>query len=109
MRMKPNYLPKARIAYVLDVSTCHITKKDTELLDETDAMINPLVVYKYDEGYFVLMPHPKANKGWRKELEGFWYSNEFINLVSICVERKYKYMRLDCDGEVYPSLPKFDW
>ena len=107
-RSKPQYLTNARVQLVLDCSTCHVTQADTYLLDdERDDM--PLVAYKYDEGYFICIPDPRSTKGVEKGLVKYGFSKEFANLVAICMNQKYDFMRLDCDGMEYKQLTKFDW
>lgn len=115
---KPRWLANARVDMVLDMSTAHVTKKDTELLDVRGNCENPIITYSYAEGFFIIVPcsTPKGKAlpaETRRELEQFGYSKEFITILEMCVNQNMRYLRLDADGETYDDdqnkLPIFDW
>ena len=106
--MKSKHLAGAWVQTVLDMSTCHVTEADTKILDKNE-FDSPIVVYKYDEGYFIPIPNQVYTKGMGKGLVKYGYSKEFANIVDICMNQKYDFLRLDCDGKEYDQLPKFNW
>lgn len=98
-------IKKPVIGTILDVSTGHITKSDYGLLD--DAFVTKegtFTVYKYEEGYFIHIS-PDTNKNTYQQAEKEGYSEDFINLTRIAFNLKCWFLRLDCDGIVYPELP----
>ena len=116
----PNLLPltvslssdgKLKAFAYLDISTCHMTKKDCEELnDEADVTLVPLlVVYRYDEGLFV---HTIASD-MPEEIEKFEkskrFSDEFKDILRLAREGGCWFVRFDRDGKVYDHLPKFEW
>ena len=101
------------IGKFLDISTSHITKKDARLLDRTVGS-NPLIVYKYPEGFFVLVPEKfdRKNKYFHQELalaKKFGYSKALLNILRKAYAKNCWFVRLDCDGTVYSDLPTFKW
>ena len=107
---RPMWLGGDRHVPMLDMSTCHIEHKDAKVLDYAD---NLLVVHKYPEGFFVVVPEGTKTRllpaDTRRALHKFGYSAAMTNLLSICLNQGYQLIRLDCDGQVYDQLPKFDW
>jgi len=97
------------IAAMFDVSTCHITKKDNNLLIENkDPSTNPeLIVYGYPEGYFIFVPDQVEDLQDKLKAEG--YSKELINLLILAHQHDCIFLRLDADGVSYEDLPTFDW
>ena len=104
MRKRINF----RNIAMAEVSTCHITQADSYLLDE-DRDDMPLVVYNYDEGYFIPLSCTPHTKNIRQYIIKYGFSKEFASLIDILIEQGWQFLRLDCDAEDYEELPKFDW
>lgn len=108
--------PKLSIHKYADVSTCHITKKDAEILerfaDDVPLLFThnpPFTVAKYAEGFFI----PLGSGNWANEAEhdslSEGLSEEFANLLHHVVEQGAFVLRLDADGDKVDGLPTFDW
>lgn len=105
---KKTFKRSPNIGKILDVSTGHVTLMDTRLLDNQKDRDNPVVTYKYDRGYFIPVINPKDIDGGM-DLESYGYSEAFAALYRRCILRRYDYIRLDGDGEVYSDLKLFNW
>jgi len=85
---------------------------DARLL-ELDDLDQPLIIYKYDEGFWIHIPESTKRKlmpaSTSKAMLDFGYSPEMVKLVAICMNQNMRFLRLDCDGEQYDELPSFDW
>jgi hypothetical protein len=84
----------------LDISTCHVRKKDL-------SVCNRDIFVHYDlngEGMLFLVGSLKVS-----ELKSLKYSTEFINIVKLAIKSKCDYIKFDRDGTVYDFLPKFYW
>jgi hypothetical protein len=97
-----------RMMNMADVSTCHVTRADTYLLDE-DRDDMPLVAYKYAEGYFIPLSDASHTKNMKEGMIKYGFSKEFASLVDTLMEQGWQFLRLDCDGMEYSDLTKFDW
>lgn len=91
---------------VVDCSTTHITKSDCSLLEELAGNF-PLVVYEYEEGFFVHTP--EMTEDLRAALAQHGMSSQFIRLVDDAQAQGATYLQLDADGEVYAHLARFEW
>jgi hypothetical protein len=97
------------IGKYLDISTKHISKKDSHLLDRTVGS-NPLIVIKYDEGYFVHVDsETKYFHQTLTEARKFGYSKDLITILRWARSKKCWFVRLDADGTTYSDLPTFEW
>lgn len=101
----------------LDVSTCHITQRDNDILDRyaektadaCDIAQNP--VYNYGYGFYVPILYVNKNifstRMSNMKKDGF--SQEFIDIYYYCVNNKIDLLNIDMDGQIHDNLPKFDW
>lgn len=98
-------IEKPWIDKILDVSTIHITKRDSELLeaDASTGSSHALLVREYEEGFFVYVD----KHGGEKCREDF--SPEFKAIIAEARRRKCKWVCFDCDAMEYDELPKFEW
>jgi hypothetical protein len=98
-----------QIEYYYDASTGHVSKHDTELLDQN--VIDPagvLVVYKYPEGYWIYTGQDTSDA--RKDgMRDYGYTEELIQLFYMAGRFKCNFLRLDADGMHYDDLPVFNW
>ena len=108
-----NKIKNPEIEKHLVVSTIHISKEDSDLLDF--AIRNPiskvgmyLSLDRYDYGYRVFVGTEKAYID-KKSLIDIGFSKEFYILLKIAYDLKCKFLCLDGDGTVYKELKKFDW
>jgi hypothetical protein len=95
-----------------DVSTSHITAKDNVLLKKSVKDIeSPLIIYEYEEGYFVYVPTEGKEfdeaEGSRIQEHGF--SEALVNLLRESARLECKYLQLDADAMEYENLPIFEW
>ena len=91
---------------VADVSTAHITESDADALGQ-DAHGDVLLTSDYPEGFWVrtaVAADPAALRGLRDR-----YSEAFVALLVVAHRLGCSHIRLDADGEIYPSLPTYDW
>lgn len=110
MPVKPkvySFNKKPYISKIVDMNMGHISQDDDKLLTQCiDDSNPPIVVYKYEEGYFIHMAwYPDLPKAL--QMNGF--SEEFINIYTKTAALKADFLRLDCDGVGYDDLPVFDW
>lgn len=98
------------LATWLDVSTRHITKQDSLLLDgDCDASPPAAVVFrKEDQGHVVHVPHDDVQES-EQELREAGYSPEFIRLLQIARAEGASWVCLHSDGSETEILPSFDW
>jgi len=89
-----------------EASTGHITKRDTELLDKDDC---PLVVYKYEYGWFVYVGGDRLGPTDKKNMLAYGLSEALFDLLVLAGKNDCKFLALDADGFVYADLPTFDW
>lgn len=97
--------PKPVTYKYLDISSAHISKTDSELLQESRGII----AFPYDEGAFVHVPSDGGVfEDYLKDAQQ-GYSQAFCDLLEWAFERKCAFIRIDADGEEYPDLPRFGW
>lgn len=86
------------IGLVAVVGVDLVTESDMRYLNEcrTDDR-NPVIAYKYEDGYFV-----HINSIWGEDepskLRDFGYSRSFVAMYAACIEQDIQFLRLDCDG-----------
>lgn len=108
---------KPFIAKCFEASTGHINKNDDQLLKQSehsfkegDTNFNSVIVYSYEEGYFVFVAYDKSELSEvYKGLEDLGYSMALINLMKTARKHGCKYLQLDGDGVEYTDLPRFNW
>ena len=90
-------------------TTGHLTVKDNDLLAEAGEgeTGNPITVYIYEYGYFVLVPEKDA--GLNQHAETYGYSKAFTKIMDRARELKCKYIQYDGIGIEYEDLEIFDW
>ena len=87
----------------IDVSTVHVTPDDCVLLDN-DAL--PLVVYQYEEGYWILVPTEDG------EIDDVMNAGGSVYLTDIlwrAFELDCYWVKLDRDGNEYEDLRTHNW
>lgn len=102
-----------------DVSTCHITVKDKDILEAQEPDMGPipslvdrfpLTVAKYREGFFIPIGEGEE---WLKEMMDdllkAGLSMSFIKLLGHCIKEGVYVLRLDADGNEIAGLPKHEW
>ena len=106
------------IVKIFEANSCHITKKDDELLKNHD--LCSLAIYEVKGGgilYGFLIYTGLEDNTSVDEMKSFsdtaikaeGYSDALVNLLKIAKENGCKFLQLDCDGVEYENLPKFDW
>jgi hypothetical protein len=106
---------KANVRSFLDLSTCHFTKEDNEVLKRlattTDAPTCPLYVYDEDQGYIVLTNG--TDEDWqykgRQAMIDAGLSLAFVELATYARRRGYTGIWFDADASECDAFPTFDW
>ena len=90
------------------LSTAHITREDASNM-AADAQGPGLIVDEFEYGFMVWIPRADGvqDEGYNQRLEE--YSEAFRQLIHLAQQAGWRYLRLDCDAEVYEQLPTFDW
>ena len=93
------------ITKVLTISTAHITEEtDRKLQDESEVNNMCISVYdKSDYGYWIYIdPYDRlmCNENIPADL---------LNCIKLARRNDCQWLCLDCDGEVVPELPTYDW
>jgi hypothetical protein len=115
--MKLNRIPKQAIYQLyknpsinnyLDISTCHITEKDNQLLTQAAKgdSDNPVVTYDYEYGYFVYVP---TNDPIYNALIPYGYSKQFIKILKRACILHCGFVLFDGNGTEYNDLESFSW
>lgn len=96
------------VSKMLDVSTCHITCNDADILSHiTDHSFYGLVVYDLSGyGWFVCIPE---DEDVYEEIVEEGFSKHFINILRIAQRNNILYIRFDSDGHIHKGAPTFDW
>lgn len=101
---------------VLDVSTCHISPKDAQLLKEcaenedvVTSQNNALIIHEYTEGCDVFVSEEIYDKKYQEALIRDGYSKAFVDLLRLAKKFGCNYLKLDRDGTEYDDLPQFTW
>lgn len=93
----------------LDVSTCHITEQDNQLLgSDCDASQTTAIASRKGGGYFVHVFHDDIEEN-EQELLQVGYSREFIRLIQIARAEGASWICLHSDGPDTDFLPAFTW
>jgi hypothetical protein len=92
------------ITTVLDISTAHILKKDSDLLDNY-SFNNPIVAYRYKYGHFICI-NVELN---REDLLEAGYSSYICDIISLALEKNCAFIKLDGDGTIYEELKYHEW
>ena len=87
-------------------STAHITEGDSETLEfeATTNTVPVLGVYRYEYGFYIYISPEKEDDMILEH-----YSKHFLNLIKIAEKHDCKYLKLDCDGQIFNNLKTFDW
>ena len=98
----------------LDISTGHLTLKDEDLLKEASkgTTANPVVAYKYEEGYFVYCSGEGIRDVDTEDEYGYLsygYSIQFLAILKRAKELGCKYVQFDRDGVSYEDLETYEW
>ena len=91
---------------MLDISTAHISEKDSKLLSKQDLI--PFTCLNYEEG-FIINLSVFQNDPVQKEQQRKRFSPEFFKIIEKALEEGCTHINLDRDGEVYTEFPEFDW
>jgi len=96
---------------VLDISTGHITQKDTELLEQNDCPVSGYPYGPKDDAYGHLVHLTNSPGDFEIEMSSakkYGFSDAFIKVCKVARAKSCDYVRFDRDGAVY-DLPTFDW
>ena len=96
----------------LDISTGHISRTDAALLDvcARNTGMPPVIVYKYDEGYFVYVTDDEGSFiDTVATVKTAGFSREFVDVLKLARANGCKYAQIDRDGEIYKDTRVFNW
>lgn len=96
----------------LDVSTCHVTQKDMELLlvqgERSDGL--NVLAYPYDYGAFIpLSSDPDLVAEFEERARERGYSESFFKLIQYARDNELRMVNLDADGDEIEGLDTHDW
>lgn len=94
----------------LDVSTGHITYKDSQILIAQHRNF-PTRVIPHQYGWWINIPEMKI---WEEnqvaaKMQTQEYSKDFTNLLLFALENECWWLNLDCDGSYIEELNCFEW
>jgi len=100
-----------------DVSTCHITQKDAELLEQAakqeytavEPKEFPFTIAAYPEGFFISLPGKNDFAENLRNLAAYGLSKDCVKLFRRCVNEGAYVLRLDADAYEVEGIKKFDW
>ena len=86
------------------VSTAHITKQDNDAMSKNRAVdaCGDLNFDRFEYGYYVFVPD-------QNDTDELPVSDTFKTLLHYARANGFMYIKLDCDGTVYPQLEVCDW
>jgi hypothetical protein len=93
----------------LDISTAHISEKDSEQL-ASNGDKGTLIVHPYEEGYFIYVE--KDQELFEITIDKLIkerYSHAFIEIMKLAHDLECAFIHLDSDGTEYKHMLKFDW
>jgi hypothetical protein len=90
---------------IADISTCHITKTDAELMHPTAPF--HLAEVNGGHGSIFYLTDPAWDMADRLARAGF--SSEFVECMCEARTAGCDYIRFDADGEKYPGMRTFNW
>lgn len=102
----------------LDLSTAHITSKDAALLTKhvTEGRPEDSMMFVYacgDYGWTVstagMLDTPFEREMRLAAMRDIGYSDHFVAMMTHAADLGVQMVRLDCDAELEPGLPTFDW
>ena len=96
-----------------DISTCHLAKHDSDLLEQAADNGRPLfsrgpIVYDYDEGFFVWVPSDDLAE-FLADYKAFGLSDAFLRIIGDASLQGVHFVRFDVDGAEVRDAKKFDW
>ncbi len=97
---------------LLDISTCHITKKDGELILQADSpYLIAIETDRYSSFFYVplMMSEREGHLDLIKELEDFGYSKAFQDIFIKARLEGVEKIRFSAGGYEFEHLPEFEW
>lgn len=113
MTVKPHTFDIVTVE-VMEMSTCHITAEDNELLKEyidVPPEKHPQIVMAYENGYMVSTWHNFVDnpEKFEEQLLKIGHSPAYVNLLRVAHDAGAKWLCLDCDASDYNWLPRYEW
>lgn len=99
---------EANVQTMVDISSSHLTVRDTELL--THVVKQPLRVTKHEYGWIIFINADSlGEKG--NALRAYGYSRTFIAIymAAATMDKSPILINFDGSGAVNPEFPTFDW
>lgn len=87
------------IRKILDISTGHVCKETSELLNAGGGEHTWAIPFEY--GWFVDVPEYDCGREQRPA--------DINTVMDYARKHDCEWIKFDCDGELLSDLPKFDW
>lgn len=104
---------------VLELSTGHITEKDSKELHRMVAeemsgeeMGSPFTIGESRYGFFILVPSDEEAMVSRSEVceeKGYQMSEDFWGVIEYAIKNGHRVILLDCDADEVDQLPVHSW
>jgi len=96
---------------VWHVSTQHMSQEDSNILDGMNDEVNLLIVHRYAEGFWVIVPDYEDLRLWieQDKLAELGMTPAVGSIMSIALAHKIQVVRFDADAPVYTFLPTWHW
>lgn len=108
----PRRIEEPDIHNYLDMWSGHITVEDKETLDadarrtkQNLSTLIVLIVFKYDEGWFVNVPAEEEDLDAVRGSQQ--YSATMVKILEVARHNDCCFVRFDCDGNKYDDLVEF--
>ena len=106
MKRKARTEEEFAITSLWTLSTGHMTQEDSTVLSQQEE----LVVYEYDEGFWVIVPDicDVGDDYWDR-LRAYGVSGALCHIISVAIGKSVSIVRFDADGPTYDFLPLYNW
>ncbi len=93
----------------LDISTAHVTARDSEILGSLPNHVLPVTVTEHGYGYFVRFSEDVPMEEIAEKSRELGLSDAFVGVLRYAKERRCFLINLDADAEQADDLPAHDW
>jgi len=92
----------------LELSTCHMTARDNELLDADGPEI-PFGFDRHEYGFWIYVAPDAGSRTDVADAARGAFSDGLLAAMELAAAKDCRWIRFDCDGPVLAELPRFDW
>jgi hypothetical protein len=95
------------ISSILELSTSHVTKEDSEKLTEESGLP---IRYPYEWGWFVFVPEDTGDLIEAiTDMQDLGYSMDAMKLFLHAHTKGHRFLRLDADADIIEGFPTHSW